>query len=714
MANPRVGPHRLCQADDCRKRIPKEKNRNALYCSTRCRERVRTRRKALRKHTASIANPIIDAAIQAGPEGLDREQMITDFLSRRAGAAVGNRNAGPAYRAMMRNPKLLAEVMTGTTDYTTAGEILGFAQSTISKVMEQVASELRTDAAGANWSISDRASHLLGLDLDVQIGLGDILGLSDRERQQLFTDLTDRFCEWRDEICTDEAGNRYVTKKFHRLWIRTILKAIFLGRRQMILSPPRHGKTQLLIDFCIWLILRHPNIRILWVASNSDLAEDWLASIKDQLENNEKLRLYYLPPGRDFKPPSRSGKSWSRTQFTVDTRTVTGIKSPTMQAVGRNGRILSRDVDFMIVDDIEDNASTSTPGSLADTRKWFAITAGSRKEEHTGVVVIGSRQDPEDLYGHLIDNPEWSVIVTEAHSSACELDEYDDSLHVDCMLFPEKRSYKWLQQQRRSMALEGGDDLFEMVYLNRAIPRGLQVFDEKAMRKRIDPNRDIGQYRAGSLLAAGLDPSVAGHQSAFLWAYSQETGQLQMVDLVVDTGPGITGFLDILSAWTRKYPTLTEWVVEQNAFQRGYMTDSDVVAFRTAHGLHIQGHETQQNKWDPRIGVGAMARLYTTKVTYDDETTKKPVEIPAVTLPGGSREALGKLEVYIRQAKFFGAAAAATRGRSTGLKSDVLMASWFPMKQVRLWQKEWEAVMDVEYDQSYSDFAPTNWDEVPW
>ena len=49
--------------------------------------------------------------------------------------------------------------------------------------------------------------------------------------------------------------------------------------------------------------------------------------------------------------------------FTVGTRTVTGIKSPTMVGIGRGGKILSRDCDIIIADDIEDHSSTMQPAS---------------------------------------------------------------------------------------------------------------------------------------------------------------------------------------------------------------------------------------------------------------------------------------------------------------------------------------------------------------
>ncbi|MEE8373963.1 MAG: hypothetical protein V3R87_09600, partial [Dehalococcoidia bacterium] len=486
------------------------------------------------------------------------------------------------------------------------------------------------------------------------------------------------------------------------------------GNRQMILSPPRHGKTQLLIDFCIWIILRWPNFRILWIASNSQLAEDWTSSMEDQFENNEEIINRFLPPNKAFKPASRSGKSWSRKQFTIGTRTVSGIKSPTMQAVGREGRILSRDVDFMIVDDIDDDKSTIQPGARVATRHWFTVTAGSRVMDHTGVVVIGSRQHPDDLYGYLLDNAEWRTDVYAAHNPECGLPEADEKIHWDCMLFPELNPYRWLQSQRRAFEISGGDALFQMVYQNVAIAEGLLIFDPDKMRA-CRTSRIVGEIPDFSVLVAGLDPSVAGYQSVFLWAFNRITKRMIMVDLVQDAGAGVPGFLNILTAWTEKYPDLRHWVIEENGFQRGYATDTDVRTFVAEHGIHLEGHQTQKNKWDEKIGLTALAKNFEQTITVVDETTNRETKYPMVDLPYGNPESMRKTDLYIAQAQYFSReAASANSNARRGYKSDVLMASWFPMKAIRRWVKEYESEIAYEYDQSFATFRTMDWNEAPW
>ena len=196
------------------------------------------------------------------------------------------------------------------------------------------------------------------------------------------------FEEFRNRYFLTETGQPYETAKFHKNWIKNILKSIDKGEQLMILSPPRHGKTDLLTHFAVWQICKTPNIRIMWVGGNEDISKNAVGSVLDHLENNEQLIQDFCGPGETFKPKSRTGKTWSSGQFTVKTRTVTGIKSPTMVAVGKGGKILSRDCDLIIADDIEDHSTTIQPSSREQTKRWWTTTLSSRKEEHTAIVVI--------------------------------------------------------------------------------------------------------------------------------------------------------------------------------------------------------------------------------------------------------------------------------------------------------------------------------------
>ena len=506
----------------------------------------------------------------------------------------------------------------------------------------------------------------------------------------------DKFEDFRNRYFQTETGDQYETADFHKKWIGSILQAIDEGGEQMILSPPRHGKTDLLTHFAVWQICKNPNVRIMWVGGNEEIAKNAVGSVVDHLEHNEKLIQDFCGPGETFKPKSRSGKSWTSGQFTVANRTVTGIKSPTMVAVGKGGKILSRDCDLIIADDIEDHSTTIQPSAREQTRQWWTTTLSSRKEEHTAIVVIGSRQHPEDLYNFLLENPQMEKIVEEAHSTECVLPENDVELHKDCMLWSSKRSYKWLLSRLQAAETTGGKAIFEMVYLNKAFVDGITMFDVEEVDMCRDVNRTIGQIPAGTQLIAGLDPASTGFQACFLWAVNTETGKMYMVDIENEEGGGIIQAKETIKKWYEKYH-LAHWVIEENGFQRAIRQDKDLKEYCARMGIYLEGHQTQKNKFDPIFGVGSMRELFKEEL---------------ISLPYGSAESETKSNIYRRQLIYFSTGASKQSGRNN--KSDVVMASWFPMRVIRRLQKERLAEVGLDYEPSFGEWDLSDMNESPW
>jgi len=506
----------------------------------------------------------------------------------------------------------------------------------------------------------------------------------------------EKFEDFRDRYFQTETGDPYETADFHKKWIQSILQAIDEGGEQMILSPPRHGKTDLLTHFAVWQICRNPNVRIMWVGGNEEIAKNAVGAVVDHLEHNEKLIEDFCGPGQTFKPKNRSGKSWTSGQFTIATRTVTGIKSPTMVAVGKGGKILSRDCDLIIADDIEDHGTTIQPSAREQTRQWWTTTLSSRKEEHTAIVIIGSRQHPEDLYNFLLENPQVTTIVEEAHSTECVLPELDIDVHTDCMLWASKRSYKWLLSRLQAAETTGGKAIFEMVYLNKAFVDGITMFDVEEVDLCRDVNRTIGNIPAGTHLIAGLDPASTGFQACFLWAVNTDTGKMYMVDIENEQGGGIIQAKETIKKWYEKYG-LAHWVIEENGFQRAIRQDKDLKDYCARMGIYLEGHQTQKNKFDPIFGVGSMRELFKEEL---------------ISLPYGSAESETKSNIYRRQLIYFSTGASKQSGRNN--KSDVVMASWFPMKVIRRLQKERLAEVGLDYKPSFGEWNISDMNESPW
>ena len=526
--------------------------------------------------------------------------------------------------------------------------------------------EIEGDAAG--WELTDDA----------------LAGLEDFET-------------FRDLVFVTETGAKFETMPFHKRWIDAILDAIENGTRTQILSPPRAGKTALMRHVCMWLIVRNPHIRILWISSSKDLAERWLAYIEAEFERNEALRELYLPPGKDFRPTG-AGSSWARTEMTIGTRT-RAVASPTITALGARSTILSMDADLIVVDDIEDNRSIAIPSTREKMKYWWSVTVTSRIEDHTGVVVIGSRQHIDDLYSVNLKSDLWNNIVESAHDPTCPHPKAELELHVECMLWPERHPYSWLLEQETEMTEHAGVEVFEMVYLNAPVASGLAMFRADAIDRAMDVSRKIGDIPPGSVLVAGLDPAITGYQASFLWAYQLENDTQYMVDLENREGGGIAAARNIIERWHAEYQ-VSVWRIESANIQAVYLDDDWIRNFAADNNIIIQGFHTGTNKHDPAFGVSQYA------VRFENDK---------INLPVGDAESRRKVELYRAQLLGFSADNIASTGKGRGYRADLVMASWFPWSTIRGLRAQQSARVHWGYEPSYAGYdMATYGTKIPW
>lgn len=586
-------------------------------------------------------------------------------------------------------------------------------QTTLSAAMRAIRIKLTEEAEQAEWSMSwDTRRQLMLHRPDPEVS--DPLAL-----EAWLDEAVESFIEFEAQFWKLPNGKPYIRKDFHRLWIKLTLKAYLTGSQVLILSPPRHGKTELLQHFCVWLICRNPNIRILWVGVNGDIAAETTGAVLEMLDDPQ-LVLAVLGPGGTFRPPARYGSSWKPTRFTVGNRTVRGMKAPTLAAQGRGGKLLSKDADLIIGDDLEDYDSTETPGAREGTRRWWGTQMDSRKTVNCGWMMIGSRQHPDDLYNYLIDDPTWEVVVHQAHDVTCQKDQDDVAAHTDCMLFPEINPYRWLLDKLRSFRSRGQETLFEMVYLNDPTPEGLVTWTRAEVKTSHNPEAGLGLDWLGKEgrnyhLIGGLDPAATRYQSAFCWAvellpqvglpgqegYREATYVEHMIDLDNRLGGGVDAFIDGPGGdWLTAYG-LRHWVIEDNLFRQVFSRHPRLLKWQGDNGILIEPISTQgSNKWDPLYGVKAMHKLW----------TANPLR---VSLPYGTPEARVKTEVYTTQLIRFTEDLQKLRRQRT----DVLMASWFPQRTIIRWFDELlmgEQVNAIFGDASYPDFDQSSYNEAPF
>jgi hypothetical protein len=81
-----------------------------------------------------------------------------------------------------------------------------------------------------------------------------------------------------------------------------------------------------------------------------------------------------------------------------------------------------------------------------------------------------------------------------------------------------------------------------------------------------------------------------------------------------------------------------------------------------------------------------------------------------IVLPFADADAQSKTIAYTKQLTYF-ASKNSARGKA---KSDIVMASWFPMKVVRTLTKLTYSDMGIDYKQSFTGYNTNDWNEVPW
>lgn len=525
-----------------------------------------------------------------------------------------------------------------------AAEYFGVDPSTITRWIAYVAKQARTEARRSRWKPPPEA----------EASLYDLAA-------------------FRERYFRTAEGEKYITADCHVRWIDVLERAVQEGTRQAIVAPPRHGKSEALVHKVIQLIIRNPNIRILWIGGNEEIAEVSTRLVMNELEGNERLIADFCGPGGSFKPAARTGAKWTTKELTVATRT-RAIAGSTLKAVGQGGKILSRTADVLICDDLEDDQSTAQPKGRADTVRWFTKDVASRKTAKTAWFYIGSRQHPEDLISYLLGNPKWDVIVEQAHDDACDKPEQPFDAHVDCVLAPELRSFEFLMDQKHSMPIE----TFEMQFLNRPRSDGLTIFPRDVVEACRDYSRSLGEVPSGTRLIAGLDPASSGYQAAVLWAVHVESNTRFLVDVENIKGGGVVHMRSILERWTHKYPGLVEWVIEQNIVEDTLAHDTPLRELKQRLGFRFVPHKTGRNKWDLRMGVKGLVPAF---------------EDRRIVLPYGDVESRAKVEPLINQFVNFTDNATS---HQTSYKTDIVMAAWFPEATIQGWQREQMFGMSVE------------------
>jgi phage terminase large subunit-like protein len=296
-----------------------------------------------------------------------------------------------------------------------------------------------------------------------------------------------------DLLMTEVLG--YEIKDFHEVMFDAVQNNSFviantLDKRQLwnlTLAPRGFGKSTCLnIARCILKILQNPNIRILIASKTDTNAVSFLSEIKQKLLRPKMVEVFGV----------QQGSPWNDGSIRVRARTADS-KEDTIETIGIGGAIASKHYDLIIADDLIDESNSITETQREKIHTWFFKVLDPCLEPHGEMSVIGTRYNPDDLYGYLMENvlcqKDHRGKVTRQHYISIpaliekpNMDSRAPESERYLSLWPEKCSVKFLLKKRKVL----GTIIFNTQYQNDVAAMKGKIFKLEWFRyyKTVDLN----------------------------------------------------------------------------------------------------------------------------------------------------------------------------------------------------------------------------------
>ncbi|KKM73997.1 hypothetical protein LCGC14_1404860 [marine sediment metagenome] len=444
------------------------------------------------------------------------------------------------------------------------------------------------DAIARAYPEHKRPSHMT-VDRDIKWLIEKALGApkSDDEAAEAERLLEpENFAEWRAKIFTTPEGKPYelpihqkaafwimycmtykvAIPKWVITWLDMVdpdrplptnLNEMITGGKHFLsfelLMAPRHGKTDLVIHFIIWVHCKSPNRRIMFGNGTEKKTHAFIANfIMPVLETHEKLNELY--------GPFRGTLAWAKDGYILAQREGYS-KMPSLQPFGLRGSVRSFDTDLVVGDDLSDYKRAISETTTELDAEWVRTELMSRREMNSPFFNFGSHLPIEtgDLFIHIEDklesmetagNQVYIVKKIPAHNYAnCHPEIAGDpaSAHGEwCLLWPSIRDWHYLEGQRQLMA---DDVMFEAVFNQVPLSKSMMHFPKDNVRskylyiplddglRRPVPTKDMGQLgildysrewkvvptccmNMKVLVAMGFDPAYSKKKTAAFTAIS--------------------------------------------------------------------------------------------------------------------------------------------------------------------------------------------------
>ena len=256
------------------------------------------------------------------------------------------------------------------------------------------------------------------------------------------------------------------------------------GTPVAIAAPRGHAKSTIVsLAYPLHQILFEQRHFIILVSDSKDQAEMFVASIKLELEENERIR-------QDFDDLRNPGV-WAEDKFLTKNGVLVLARGSRQRIRGLKNR--QHRPDLVVIDDLENDQSVRNPKIVKKTLDWLLEAVYGSLTHDASLFVIGTLLSRNSVLAQLLQNPAW---ITR---------KYKAILDDGTPLWPARWSREELEKRRQIM----GSHRFNQEFMNE--PRD----DEGLFREEW-----IRYYDESELMGVNLvhymfiDPSVGAGESA--------------------------------------------------------------------------------------------------------------------------------------------------------------------------------------------------------
>ena len=287
----------------------------------------------------------------------------------------------------------------------------------------------------------------------------------------------------------------HVHEELCRWWTREEAKS-----QQLTLLPRDHQKSRMVAYRVAWYLIKHPDHRVLYISSTSNLAEKQLKFIKDIFTSKIYQRYW---PEMVNKDESKREK-WTNTEIALDhpLRKTEGVRDPSIFIAGLTTSITGLHCDVAVLDDVVVRENAYTQEGRDKVKLQYSLLS-SIEGVDAQEWVVGTRYHPKDLYNDLMEmnediyDDEGEVIDFEPIYEKFErmVEDRGDGTGEFCWPRQQRHDGKWFGFDRQTLARKRGKYLdrtqfYAQYYNNPNNPEGggistdkFQYYDKKYLTR---------------------------------------------------------------------------------------------------------------------------------------------------------------------------------------------------------------------------------------